>query len=622
MKLFKNHKHLTFVIAGSLLLLVILEGIWLKKLYTDERNDLRESINQTLTTNMARLQVNYMQRNNVRLIDSFLSERKENEKKNVFKTVSVPFVAFYKNSQKKYLATLDTISLMQLGNEKDNATIDSFLRVVRLYYQKYTPSVSRVGTTEKDTTEWVRLFLKNQKTSYSSLWHLYYLPFSPQLNRRVMDSFFVVLREKVKDEEMDAHWQKTSNDIGIMVRNMKQEENKMPIAFVNQDKNSTQHIQIFINNDSSIKKQPSKRDSFLSIYAYDFQRYVSALIETEEIKALLEKAFASLNLTFEVSKIAAKDLVPHTGDALILTMPIGNKMGNDKSKLAVAVYGYKSYIARKILPEALFAIFVFGITAVSFGLIYNSFRQQKRLIALKNDFISNMTHELKTPITTVGVAIEAMKNFDALKNPEQTKEYLDISKNELNRLSLLVDKVLKMAAFEQKDPVLTLETLDMAVVMQEVLTSMQLLFDKFGASVDFEKKGADFTIQADKMHITSVLYNLIDNALKYGGNNPSIHVELQAPFYHFVRISIADKGQGIPPQYQDKIFDKFFRIPTGDVHNTKGHGLGLNYVANVVKQHGGKINVESEEGKGSRFSVFLPLSNKTSDVLEASDDYD
>lgn len=610
MKLFKNHKHLTFVIAGSLLLLATLEGLWLKKLYADERDDLRESINQTLATNMARLQINYMQRNNVRLIDSFLSERKEENNLDAIqkKMVFVPFSNFYKNSQKRYLATLDSISLLQLGNAKDNAVIDSFLKVMRLYYQKHTPSVSNIGATEKDTLEWVKQFLKNQKTAYSSLWHLYTLDFSPQLNRQTMDSFFMVLREVVEKEESDSFFNGMYHNNRLELKQMwRNRPQNMPIAFVNKDKNSTQHIQIFINNDSSIKKQTSKRDSFLSIYAYDFQRYVSALIEPEEIKTLLEKAFPVSNLTFEVSKIAVKDLVPRSDDAIILTMPIGSRTGIDKSKLAVAVYGYKPYIAQKILPEALFALFVFGITAVSFGLIYNSFREQKRLIALKNDFISNMTHELKTPITTVGVAIEAMKNFDALKKPEQTKEYLDISKNELNRLSLLVDKVLKMAAFEQKDPVLNLETLDMAAVVLEVLASMQLLFDKFGASVDFEKKGANFYIQADKMHITSVLYNLIDNALKYGGNNPSIRIELVSPFYDYVRISIADKGQGIPPQYQDKIFDKFFRIPTGDVHNTKGHGLGLNYVANIVKQHGGKINVESEEGKGSRFSVFLPL---------------
>ena len=104
-----------------------------------------------------------------------------------------------------------------------------------------------------------------------------------------------------------------------------------------------------------------------------------------------------------------------------------------------------------------------------------------------------------------------------------------------------------------------------------------------------------------------MIYNLIDNALKYGGEKPEINIVLQAPFYQFCSFSVTDKGAGIPPQYKDKIFDKFFRIPTGDVHNTKGHGLGLSYVLSVIKHHKGKINVESVEGKGSTFSIFLPL---------------
>ena len=323
------------------------------------------------------------------------------------------------------------------------------------------------------------------------------------------------------------------------------------------------------------------------------------------MKMLLDTNFNSEELTFEVSRMSANEMVPHKGNALIVSAPGGERF-NKLEKIGVAVYGYQPFILKKIAYEIFFALFVFIITALSFWLIYRSFLEQKRLIVLKNDFISNVTHELKTPITTIGVAIEAMSSFDALKNPAQTKEYLDISKNELNRLSLLVDKVLKMAAFEQKETHLTLETVDLAFLTQQVLDSMKLQFEKYHAVISLEKTGTDFNIEADRTHITSIIYNLIDNALKYGGDNPTIRLELQSPFYDFVRLSVTDSGQGIPPQYQDKIFDKFFRIPTGDVHNIKGHGLGLSYVASVIKQHGGKLNVKSEAGKGSRFSVFLP----------------
>ncbi len=605
MKLLQNHRYLTIVIASSLVLLAILEGIWLTKLYNDERSQLRESINQTLATNMARLQITYMQRNNVRLIDSFLSEKEQKERENA--NLHLPLDEIFKKSQETYLATLDTISSLKLGSESDNKTIDSFMNVMRVYYLKNTPSVKSVGNAQKDTLKWVNDYIKNQKACVSSLWHIYTLKFSPQLNRSLMDSFFIKTKKNNERDISNIYFRgfffSTRDREKIRVKRI----NEMPINLPNiYGKN--QAIQIFISSDSNNQgKQPSKRDSFLSIYAYDFQKYVSGLIKPAEVKALLDTNFKAQNLTFDVLKLDAKELVPKKGDALIVTIPIGSDARVNKEKLGVAVYGYKPLIFKNIASEILFALFVFMITAVSFWLVFKSFNQQKRLIELKNDFISNMTHELKTPITTVGVAIEAMKSFDALKNPEQTKEYLDISKNELNRLSFLVDKVLKMAAFEQKEPILTLETFDMAELAQQVIDSMKLQFEKFNATVDFDKNGDDFNINADKTHITSVIYNLMDNALKYGGEKPVIRLELQSPFYDYVRVSVSDKGKGIPPQYLDKIFDKFFRIPTGDVHNTKGHGLGLSYVASVIKQHGGKINVESEEGQGSRFSVFLPL---------------
>ena len=606
MKIFKNHRHLQFVIVGSLLLLGVLEGIWLKKLYADERHNLREKINQTLNINMTKLQVTYMQQNNVRLIDSFFSEKEKHEKDNnlmFFGGNKLSTADFMLKSHKTYFATLDSLSNLKLGSGKDNETIDSFLNVMREYYNQNTPSVSKALKTEKDSIQWVESFVRNQKTSYTSLWHLYRLDFSPQLNRKRLDSFMINLRSFVAEEQNHAKFTVLFNsEVGQSFL-----KEKVPIIDDNADK-ATRKIQIFIKGDTNLKKTPSKRDSFLSSNAYQFQRYISTFIEPEAIKMLLDTNFNAEELTFEVSRMSANDIVPHKGNALIVTTGGGERF-NKHEKIGVAVYGYQPYIFKKIAYEIFFALFVFIITALSFWLIYRSFLEQKRLIVLKNDFISNVTHELKTPITTVGVAIEAMSSFDALKNPAQTKEYLDISKNELNRLSLLVDKVLKMAAFEQKETHLTLETLDLAALTQQVLDSMKLQFEKYNATISLEKTGTDFNIEADRTHITSIIYNLIDNALKYGGDNPTIHLELQSPFYDFVRLSVADSGQGIPPQYQSKIFEKFFRIPTGDVHNIKGHGLGLSYVASVVKQHGGKLNVESEVGKGSRFSVFLPMVN-------------
>lgn len=265
------------------------------------------------------------------------------------------------------------------------------------------------------------------------------------------------------------------------------------------------------------------------------------------------------------------------------------------------------YLLKKISWPIVFSVFMILLTGFSFVFLYRNLRNQQRLTELKNDFINNITHELKTPIATVGVAIEALKNFNAIQNPERTKEYLDISGIELKRLSILVDKVLKQSMFEKKDMELEKEPVDLKQLVEETLRSMHLQFEQVQMKLSFETKGESFSIMADRLHITSVVYNLLDNALKYSAENPEITV-LLSDMGNTIILSVADNGIGIPAGYTNKVFDKFFRVPHGNVHNIKGYGLGLSYVAQVIKGHGGNIKVESTEGKGSTFTISLPKS--------------
>lgn len=266
---------------------------------------------------------------------------------------------------------------------------------------------------------------------------------------------------------------------------------------------------------------------------------------------------------------------------------------------------YRRYLFQKIGPQIVFSLLLFACVGLAFLFVYQSLRKQMRLTELKNDFIRNMTHELKTPISTVSVAIEALQHFDALDNPARTREYLDISQLELNRLSLLVDKVLRMSIFEQGDPELKTETLDLHTLVEEVLAAMKLQFEKYRAEVHFSVTGTDFSIMGDRLHLLSVLYNLLENALKYSPLPPHISVSL-AHSDQQLTLQVRDQGRGIPTEYLGRIFEKFFRVPTGDVHDVKGHGLGLNYVAGVVRLHQGSIEVESKEGAGTAFTVRLP----------------
>ncbi len=297
----------------------------------------------------------------------------------------------------------------------------------------------------------------------------------------------------------------------------------------------------------------------------------------------------------------------------VTSNPYGNQFQTDWApfnpvfRYAATHQQFRNFLLAEIMPQILFSIFLSSLTIGAFIVMYKSIRAQQRLAELKNDFISNMTHELKTPVTTVGVAIEALKNFNGIENKALTEEYLTIAQNELSRLSLLTDKILKTAIFENNGVDFQPETLRLDQVIEQVLSSMKLVCEKNKATVSLEKIGSHFELRGSQVHLTNVIYNLLDNALKYSRENTMIQVQLQE-VGHELKLSITDNGIGIASEYKKKIFEKFFRVPSGDVHNSKGYGLGLSYVDSVIKAHHGKLEVESEIGKGSTFTIVLSKS--------------
>ncbi len=377
------------------------------------------------------------------------------------------------------------------------------------------------------------------------------------------------------------------------------------------------NVKITINTDSLARGSFSERTgrAFFftntndSLYTERFEKtWICDTVPIQSMQRRFQKALvgSGINLESEVlcAPWPAEGLKQDSKKKRILTLPIPAGLPPQTFYYG-AIGDYDGYLFKKILPQGLFSLILLLCTGLAFGFIYRSLRQQQRLAVLKNDFISNVAHELKTPIATVGVAIESLRNFDALREPERTAEYLDISKHELNRLSMLVDKVLKMAIFEQKEPDLHLEHFDFSQLVQEVLNSMKLQFEKCGAIVSFTAEGSRFETEGDRIHLTNVVYNLIDNALKYSESQPAIQITLKGDDYN-LEFTISDQGIGIPPEYVGKVFEKFFRVPTGNRHNVKGYGLGLSYVAGVVSKHRGHISVESTPGKGSRFVIQIP----------------
>ncbi|MBK8502723.1 MAG: HAMP domain-containing histidine kinase [Saprospiraceae bacterium] len=269
----------------------------------------------------------------------------------------------------------------------------------------------------------------------------------------------------------------------------------------------------------------------------------------------------------------------------------------------------KGDVYRKIALQIIFAGFTLLITFGAFVFSYGTLQKQRHLTLLKNDLINNISHELKTPIATVKVALEALNNFKADEDALKRKEYLEISKGELDRLDMLVENILK-SSVQQQVLSLHLERINLKELIENTLKTMQLQFDKEGAKIQFDPAPNGAYIMGDRLHLTSVLYNLLDNALKYSSGAPAIKMQLKK-LKNQITLIVSDEGVGIPKIYLREIFGKFFRIPTGDVHNIKGYGLGLSFVADVVRKHRGTIEARSVSGEGSQFILKFPSADVT-----------
>lgn len=344
--------------------------------------------------------------------------------------------------------------------------------------------------------------------------------------------------------------------------------------------------------------QLTKRQSRLMQFLYDMDSLQDS-IKVAEIEAAYAQRLEQqgLEVPFEVLRLDTAN----EGDRVYNEVTLGFAK---PVTYQLSLGNTYPFLFKRVSAAILFSVFLVGFTILSFMLLYRNLLKERRLATIKNEFISNITHELKTPIATVSVAIEALRNFNANLDARRTREYLDISANELQRLSLLVDKVLKLSMFENKEVELKYEHLNMQDLVAEVTASMRLQFEKRGAEVVVRSEGDTF-LEGDRLHLVSVIFNLLDNALKYTQDKGRIEVLINGGPQR-VGLCIRDNGIGIPEEYRDKIFEKFFRVPTGNLHNAKGYGLGLSYVAHVVSKHRGEIKVESAIGAGSAFMVQLP----------------
>jgi signal transduction histidine kinase len=234
-----------------------------------------------------------------------------------------------------------------------------------------------------------------------------------------------------------------------------------------------------------------------------------------------------------------------------------------------------------------------------------SMMQQKKLSDMKTDFINNMTHELKTPIATISIASEALKDSALRTNAERVERFVGIIHDENKRLAGHVEKVLQAAQMERGELKLSKSVVDIHALLDETKRSLELQIEQRGGQIQCDFHATNTVLEIDKAHIANVLINLLDNAAKYSPEYPHIRIQTRSDAKHLT-ISVADNGIGITKEAQKHIFEKFYRVATGNRHDVKGFGLGLSYVKSIVETHGGTIAVASELGKGTTFELQLP----------------
>ncbi|MCH2197399.1 MAG: HAMP domain-containing histidine kinase [Flavobacteriales bacterium] len=258
--------------------------------------------------------------------------------------------------------------------------------------------------------------------------------------------------------------------------------------------------------------------------------------------------------------------------------------------------------------SAVLIIVIFAAFTYTIKTIY----QQKKVGEIKNDFINNMTHELKTPISTISLACEALNDPDMQRSEKSMRTFIGMINEENKRLGVLVENVLRSAILDRGDMQLKVEQLNMHEIIKNVIRNIAIQVKQKGGSIKTELDATNPLIMGDSVHLTNVVYNLIDNAIKYSPENPQLIIRSRNT-EHGIELQFEDNGIGISKDNQRKIFDKLYRVPTGNIHNVKGFGLGLSYVRVVVEKHFGKINVDSELRKGSTFFVYLPAEHEEND---------
>lgn len=407
---------------------------------------------------------------------------------------------------------------------------------------------------------------------------------------------------------------RANNAISIQLRELREKLNSLNKEFLASAKTVYDTVAAI-----SGKRQDLVEDVAISIQLSN--RPLISRINSHVIKELLTKELASrdIHAPFNIEIRDRQKLIFQSANGDIFstdahftrytTALFQGDLGTPTGRLSIYFPDKKGVIVDTmsylIAPTIALLALLIGCFAYTLSIIF----RQKKMSEMKNDFINNMTHEFKTPVATIMIASESLKDPEIASNEKRVHRLANVIYDENVRLGNHIERVLNIAKLEKENIKLERTRLHMNPVVEHVLESMQLQLQKAGGKLTKELKAVDDSVIGDELHLSNVLFNLVDNAIKYSPSTPEITVKTFNTKHNIV-ISISDKGMGMTKEQQEKIFDQFYRIPTGNIHNVKGFGLGLSYVYDIVKRLHGKVQVKSEKDKGTTFEVSFPIAAK------------
>lgn len=393
------------------------------------------------------------------------------------------------------------------------------------------------------------------------------------------------------------------------------------MVFITRKEGQDDSLYIIVNQ--QVKKIKTKKESLERVFEkmvievttdpQPLHQRIGKFQVQEQLRMDLQSHGISLPFEFGVFTGADTDTLPVHSDSFFpedrLSSYQVNLFPNEPfapaTFLALKFPDKRAHLLRSVLWLLASSVLLTLFIIVTFGMTVSLILKQKKISEIKSDFINNMTHEFKTPIATISLAADAISDDKVMSDKKKVNYFLGIIRQENKRMNNQVENVLQMALLDKEDFALNFELLDIHELIRQSVANISLQIEKLKGVLHSELNAGQHWLQTDRVHFTNMIYNLLDNAIKYSEGAPQIKIETRNS-KGGISISVEDKGIGLTPAEKSKIFDKFYRQATGNVHNIKGFGLGLSYVKAIVLLHRGEITVESEAGKGSRFTVWLP----------------